>query len=292
MKDNEKKETAMETIGLSNCGKAVNEQLFIDYAEAGITAMEISRPTEEYESLDYESMIAWGNRHGVTLWSCHLPFMPFDTLDISAPHLAAGTVARLMELIRRGAGAGVKLFVVHPSGEPIEEADRPVRMACAKESLRALAEVAAEVGATIAVENLPRTCLGRNVEEMEELVGAHPNLRVCFDTNHLLSGDPVELIHRLGDKLVTVHVSDYDFINERHWLPGEGKLDWNGVVNALRAVGYAGPWLYEIPFNCPNTIIRPRDLTCADFAENAKAVLAGKKPPILSTPKPNLGMWD
>jgi sugar phosphate isomerase/epimerase len=164
--------------------------------------------------------------------------MPFDTLDISAPHLAAGTIARLTELIRRGAGAGVKLFVVHPSGEPIDEADRPVRMACAKESLRALAEVAAEVGATIAVENLPRTCLGRNVEEMEELVEAHPNLRVCFDTNHLLSGDPVEFIHRLGDKLVTVHVSDYDFINERHWLPYEGDINWVDVVTALEEAGY------------------------------------------------------
>ena len=281
----------MKTIGLSNCGKKVNEQLFADYASAGITVMEISRSTEEYADMDFAQYVAWGEKYGVNVRSCHLPFMPFADLDLSAPAIAEKTVEMLTGLIRRGAAAGIKLFVVHPSGEPIEEADRAARMACAKESLRALAEVADSVGAVVAVENLPRTCLGRNVEEMEELVGAHPSLRACFDTNHLLSGDPVELIHRLGDKIVTLHVSDYDFVNERHWLPGEGKLNWNAVVAALRQVGYSGPWLYELGFGCPGTIIRTRDLTCEDFAENARAILAGEKPPVLSTPKPNLGMW-
>ena len=276
-----------------SCGEAITAELMAGHKAAGIDTIEVSVGNMELAAaLDFAKTRELADEYGIELWSLHLPFLPFHVIDPSNPAIADYTVEYFCSLIDKAVEIGIKVFVVHPSGEPIAESDRPMRMECAKKSLAALAEYASAKGAVIAVEDLPRTCLGRDSSDILELISAHPDLRVCFDTNHLLSGDPVELIHRLGDKLVTVHVSDYDFINERHWLPGEGKLDWNGVVDALRAVGYAGPWLYEIQFNCPNTIIRPRDLTCADFAENAKAVLAGKKPPILSTPKPNLGMWD
>ena len=279
-------------IGLSTCGKTSNEELFSAYATAGIEVMEISPRTEEYAGLDYGEIRALADKYGITLGSFHLPFMPFDALDISAPALAEATVRYLTELMDRASAIGIRTFVIHPSGEPIEECDRPARMACAKESLFRLAEEASKRGAVLAVENLPRTCLGRSAEDMEALIAAHPALRVCFDTNHLLGGDPVDLIRRLGERIVTLHVSDYDFVNERHWLPGEGKVDWQAVLAALREVGYQGPWLYEVPFACPNTILRDRPLTCLDVAENAAALFAGKEPPCLSRPKPNLGFWE
>ena len=53
-------------------------------------------------------------------------------------------------------------------------------------------------------------------------------------------------IVKLGRRILTVHISDYDFIDERHWLPGEGKNDWNAILAALQAVGYAGPFMYEV----------------------------------------------
>ena len=32
----------------------------------------------------------------------------------------------------------------------------------------------------------------------------------------------------------------YDFINEKHWLPLEGKNDWETILSALEEIGYAG----------------------------------------------------
>ena len=81
-------------------------------------------------------------------------------------------------------------------------------------------------------------------------------------------------------------------LQERHWLPGEGKIAWPRVLDALRAVDYRGVWLYEIGFACPKTIFRDRPLTCADFARNAQELFAGKAPTVFSTPKPNLGMRE
>ena len=115
---------------------------------------------------------------------------------------------------------------------------------------------------------------------------------ICFDTNHLFGEDTAEFVRKVGDKLITLHVSDYDFVNERHWLPGEGKIDWQSLLKALNEVGYQGPWLYEIGAKCPNSILRDRDLTCEDFVRNANELFQGKAPTVFSKPKPNLGYWD
>ncbi len=259
----------MFSIGLSSCGKVLNGELLHQYQAAGIGNLEISLPPQETETLDYPALRRLADSFGVKLWSLHLPFYPFASNDISQPALAEATVAYHGAIIARAAQAGIDTFVIHPSGEPIAEADRPARMACAKESLAKLAEVAAKYGAVICVEDLPRTCLGRDSDDILELLSADDRLRVCLDTNHLLKEDLVDFIHRVGDKIVTTHISDYDFVDERHWLPGEGGLDWQKVAAALEEVGYSGPWLYELGFKAPASMSRPRDLNCEDFVNNA-----------------------
>jgi hypothetical protein len=99
-------------------------------------------------------------------------------------------------------------------------------------------------------------------------------------------------LRELADKIVTVHVSDYDFINERHWLPGEGKVDWQEVIAILTEIGYDGPWLYEMGLVCPKTILRDRDLRYTDLMRNARELFTGQTPTIFSRPKPNLGWWE
>jgi sugar phosphate isomerase/epimerase len=81
----------------------------------------------------------------------------------------------------------------------------------------------------------------------------------------------------VGEKIVTLHVSDYDGIDERHWLPGEGCIDWQALRAALCEVGYDGVWMYELSFGIPKSLPRGRDLCCADFVKNA-AELAENAP--------------
>lgn len=278
-------------IGLSTCGKNITEDLFRAYWNSGIDCMEISTAYDQYQALDYPALKAWSAAYCITLHSFHLPFGPFEELDISRPELQEQSIAYLSSLIAKAADIGIRLFVVHPSGEPIAEADRPARLRCAKDSLARLADFAAGYGAVIAVENLPRTCLGRDSADILELVSAHPALKVCFDTNHLLEEDSTDFIRKTGKFLVSTHVSDYDFRNERHWLPGEGKLDWKTLYAALEVSEYTGPWLYELGFAAPASICRPRDLICEDFAENAKCIFSGKPLPVLGIPKADLHAW-
>ncbi|MBE6912568.1 MAG: sugar phosphate isomerase/epimerase [Ruminococcaceae bacterium] len=281
----------MFKLGLSTNAKEISEKLFAEYNAAGIENMEVSTSYDLYEGLNYEKLLEYSKKYDVKLWSFHLPFMPFDEIDISDRSLKAHTLKYLKSLIEKATAIGIDKFIIHPSGEPIAEEDRRERLDCAKESLFELAEFAKAHGAVMAVENLPRTCLGRNSDEMKELLGAHEDLRSCFDTNHLLGERFEDYIQNIGNKIITMHTSDYDYLNERHWLPGEGKTDWKSLRDALASVNYSGIWLYEVAFVAPPSIIRERDLTCMDFVRNADEILNDKPITVLGTPISGLKHW-
>lgn len=276
----------MFKIGVSGGCVELTEDNLAKMSKAGITVTELSSSPVFQSEADYGILKKTAEKYGIELWSCHLPFYPFEDFDISTLERdARKKIAEYHgELIKKAADVGIDKFVIHPSGEPIEESERADRLNCAMESLSVLAEIAQKSGGTVAVEDLPRTCLGRDIDELCKLISADDRLRVCFDMNHLLYDDNLEFIKALGEKIITVHVSDYDFTNERHWLPGEGKNPWGAIYNGLKEVGYNGVWMYELRLEAPKTILRPRDLTFEDIYNNAQAIFRGKNPLPLGVP--------
>jgi sugar phosphate isomerase/epimerase len=168
---------------------------------------------------------------------------------------------------------------------------RAQRIAYAKECLSPLAEVAQSCGAVIAVENQPKIGLGRTYEEMLDVLSVDERLKFCLDVNHLLLETASEYVPMLADRLRTVHISDYDFKNERHWIPGEGDANWSEILSSLQGVGYSGVWMYEVSLTAPATIVRQRELTLRDLAENARALFAGEKPPFGGVRAEGLVSW-
>ncbi len=185
--------------------------------------------------------------YGLKVWSCHLPYS--GTMDISV--LDDAKRAANVELFKRMIRLCGELYkpqrlVLHPSSEPIGDAERPQRLANAKASIRELAPVAKEIGAVLCVENLPRTCLGRVTAEMKELIADTPDVMVTFDVNHLLIESHEKYFDELGDRIGNVHMSDYDRVDERHALPGNGVIDWPFVHWRLRLSGYNGIFMHEV----------------------------------------------
>ena len=276
-----------------SCGGTVNEEIMAGHKAAGINTIEISvGNTQLADALDFKEARRLADKYGIELWSLHLPFLPFNVIDPSVPALADYTVKYFCSFIDKATEIGIKTIVIHPSGEPIAESDRPMRLECAKKSLAALAEYAKAKGAVIAVEDLPRTCLGRDSSDILELISAHPDLRVCFDTNHLLGESIADFIKKVGDKIITTHVSDYDEKNERHWLSGEGVIDWKALKDALIAIGYDGPWLYELGLDGSlPTIDRERRLEYSDFARNHDEIMNDKPITTIGKGKTDLPSW-
>ena len=136
-------------------------------------------------------------------------------------------------------------LVIHPSFEPVPDDEREERMQACIRSLTDLADYAERNNIGLTIECLPRTCLGNTSFEILEILHAVPGIGVCADVNHLLHETPVEFINAVGQAIETLHISDYDGIDERHWLPGEGIIEWEKLIESLERAGYDGPWLFE-----------------------------------------------
>lgn len=77
----------------------------------------------------------------------------------------------------------------------------------------------------IAVENTRVNSVVINI--LEEILSK--NLGFCYDSSHDRLYSPVqfEILRECGDRLLATHLSDNDGIEDRHWLPGDGVIDWS-----------------------------------------------------------------
>jgi len=260
-----------------SCVPNPDAALLDSFARAGVACAEISMRGPAYVAFPYADFARHARDAGVAIRSFHLPFYTDETVDPASldPAIRRRTAELHAHYVRVAASMGARIAVVHACLEPVADSDRAERLARSKESMAALAEVGAEEGVTVCVENLPRSCLGNTSAELADIVASDPRLRVCFDTNHLLLESHADFLSRLGPLVATLHVSDYDFVNERHWLPGEGKIDWRALADGLDAIGYADAFNYEIDFHGnPKTLARDRDLTPEDVVRNAREIEA------------------
>ena len=276
-------------IGVSFKATAINEEIIRQYHEAGIDCIEVSCSyMDDFRNVDFDEIKRLCDLYHITIWSYHLSFFPFDALDIASKEdaLREFTILTLKEQIIRASRVGIDKFIIHPGAEPYPDEEREEYIDRAARSLKILSEVAKSVGGVLCVENLPRSCLSRCSDDMMKLLSYDEKLMVCFDTNHLLIEDPFVFINRLRERIVTVHISDYDFINERHWLPGEGKLDFYKIYQALLDINFDGVWLYEVtPFQSETeTIKRGKAPNLHDFYKNAQEIFENKPLTVYGTP--------
>lgn len=232
-----------------------------------IDGIELSVAEWEINNIDWDGLLENSKRANIALLSYHLPFGEISDISAIDEKLRESACKKQMSLMKRASGIGISRFVIHPSYEPIAEIERESRLENAKMSLALLGDYASSQGGTLCVENLPRTCLGHDVKEMLSLVSADENLRVCFDVNHLLyefKDTHKDFVDALGDRIVTAHFSDYDFVDEKHYFCGNGCINWDELIGLLESVGYNGPFLYEGGFT-PHRIFK--DVPCGKFSE-------------------------
>lgn len=188
-------------------------------------------------------------RAGKRAWSYHIPFSAYDDLSSPDEEIRLLALRRFRVLFDDAVWFGCRCMVIHPSSEPIDQAKRGEHIAQLRRSLMELNPLLARHDMMLAVELLPRLCLGNSADELLAILdGLDERFGVCLDVNHGMSRYrelPAD-IRKIGSRLMTLHISDYDGVDEKHWMPGEGVIDWPAVVAALREVGYCAPFNYEI----------------------------------------------
>lgn len=256
----------------------LTREALLTVKHAGIDAVELSFNRKYYmETIDFPHNAreygALAKEIGVELWSIHLPFS--RQLDISnlCDEDCTLTMETNLALIRAAGEIGIRVAVLHPSSEPISDEIRPERLRRSKENIIRLREACDAAGMLLAVENLPRTCLCNRSDEMISLLEG-TGAGIVFDTNHALGEDNLHFLTALKDSglpIYSLHISDYDFVDERHRLPGDGINRWQELLSILEAAGYSGPLMYEVP-------AQPKDrdvIPVSDLASNMTALAAG-----------------
>lgn len=184
---------------------------------------------------------------GIKFTATHAPFGPLWCLCNDNETLRRQAAERYIAYARMVEDK-VKILNIHTNGWDFDpKKDREVAIAQLRKSLK---ELSAATSMTVAVENLPRTCLGNTAAELLAIIDGI-NVKVVCDLNHFQQEKTEEAVRKLGGKIVTLHVSDHDGINEKHWLPMQGVNDWNAILEALDDINYEGGFCYETNFHEP-----------------------------------------
>ena len=203
---------------------------------------------------------------GLKVWSVHMPFSRVIDISIIDSTKRADAVNYVKDMMRLAGLFHPQRVILHPSAEPVSPDERAERLANSHASIGEIAPVAKEIGAVLCIENLPRTCLGKNSEEMMYLIEGYDEVGLCFDINHLLYQSHEDYLKGISKgKIKTVHISDYDFADERHLLPGVGKIDWAPLWKGIRNNGYDGIMMFEC-YGEPAELAHARDILLGNVA--------------------------
>ena len=124
------------------------------------------------------------------MWSVHLPFTRKAPNDLSddRPEWREATFKNWIEILDRATRLGrIPCSGSAPSSEAlISDEERPRRLENLREMLlRFIPLVKERYNAAVAVEDLPRGCLGNQLR-FRMARGQRPDIKICYDTNHLL----------------------------------------------------------------------------------------------------------
>ncbi len=227
---------------------------------AGITHLEIVLRADDPHPESKQEFVGWAKALGMTVHSVHLPFNWEWDVSEPDPTKRKAIVANHLRLLQEAAEWRPVTAIIHPSFEPIPPSAREERIEACREGLYELGKGAAALGVLLCAECLPRTCLGNTSAEILRLVGGIPDVAVCCDTNHLLQETPQAFIRAVGSRIKAVHISDYDGVDERHWVPGKGVIEWRQVIDALAEAGFPGPFMFEARSRAEEEPVDPRDL--------------------------------
>ena len=226
---------------------------YMEIKESGISYLEINMNPIRGKSA--EEQRAWvqllknkADSAGLKIWSAHLPYGKLYDITEMDNSRRAEVVKEFIWFVELAKVFNPQKFVLHASFEPIPDEERPQRLLNARGSINILNdEIRKQTKAQLLVEDLPRTCIGNTSDEILYLLeGVDKSVGVCFDTNHLLKEKPQDFVRKVGSRIASLHVSDYDAVDEKHWVMGKGIVEWTEVIKELVNTGYNGVFMFEV----------------------------------------------
>jgi len=197
-------------------------------------------------------------------YSLHAPFADINIASPSKSMLDA-SMKRLKQSMAYANALDAKLWVFHPGaktgiGQFYPGADWKQN----NQSIQELFKVAEELGLNIALENLPAKYYFF-MSKAEDFVKFYreTNLPVgiVMDLGHAnLEGQIEPFFNMLADKIIHIHASDNDGVEDQHFGIGQGKIDYDWFAQTLKKMGYDKTVILESTTNITESLQKLKQL--------------------------------
>ena len=184
---------------------------------------------------------------------------PTSGVDLSAQNadIKKRSIELIVEALEYCRAIDCSILVVHPNDSRSIPLGRETMKKNSINNLRIIAEKAEDLGVKVAIENMIDVGgerFGSRVSELKEIIRniGSSYLGICFDSGHtnlLEVSSNISIRDEIIDAkeyLWTLHIHDNDGSEDQHLPPGDGNIDWNLVVEALKEADYKGVFMMEI----------------------------------------------
>ncbi len=142
---------------------------------------------------------------------------------------------------------GNPVIVVHPCPFILDASDLPSCVKMVLNNCEKLAPFIENYKVKLAMENLFPGAATDLLEEVLPRVDPD-HFGFCYDSAHdqIEGPKPFDLLSRLSNRLLSVHLSDRIREYVDHVPPGEGFIDWRALSTLLKESSYKQPLLFEV----------------------------------------------
>ena len=115
------------------------------------------------------------------------------------------------------------------------------------EAMRRLHRVARNYGIRVGLENLWQADLLADIGEIIAFFrDLDRDVGLTLDVGHAhLMGHATLFLDALKDRIIHMHVSDNDGVEDKHWEVGKGNIDWQSITNKTRENNFDGMMIVE-----------------------------------------------
>ena len=114
----------------------------------------------------------------------------------------------------------------------------------------------------LAIENMAKSPIEELIEAHDVLLAEGYRVGICYDIGHchmtlVNDYDTTDMIYRLGERICMLHLHDNCRNGDQHRIPFAGTIRWEDAMRALKDVGFAGDFNYELNLSVVPTPLLP-----------------------------------
>jgi sugar phosphate isomerase/epimerase len=222
----------------------------------GYQSIEISGEPTQYPTATTKKLL---DQHGIRCWGAVTLTLGARNLAAKDPAQRAQSVGYVKSVVKMVSELGGEIITIVPAtvGKVIPESSPENEWSWVRDGLKEVYELACSLSVRMAIEPLNRfeTYFINRADQalaMARAVGAECG--VCLDTFHMNIEeiDLLAAIRGCRGRLFDFHVADNNRL-----AAGQGSLDWRGIAQALKEIGYTGALTAEFVAPIDRTPVSP-----------------------------------